>query len=99
MLDTLVHERTLLGALDSFLAGVVHVRPYLAGSYRDQLEAFAEGWLAAGGANQIDSISPAWLAAYFQTASDRAAAEEALRQFYDWAVAEGLTEHWPLTLP
>jgi hypothetical protein len=36
----------LLGAIDSYLSSVVHVRPFLAATYRAQLEAMAERWLA-----------------------------------------------------
>jgi hypothetical protein len=92
--DTLHHERTLLGALDSYLAALVRVRPHLAGPYREALERVAETWLKRNGANAIDAIPRLWLRRVVFESGDgvmQAAADD----FIAWAEREGLVEREP----
>ena len=91
----LVHERTLVGAVDSFLGQLVHVRPHLAGAYRQHLEVMAEHWLATGQPNLLEMLSPRWLKQYLQVPQYEDHLY-ALRDFYAWAVREGLLERSPL---
>ncbi|CAN5584455.1 hypothetical protein BH10CHL1_BH10CHL1_05120 [soil metagenome] len=92
---TLVHERTLVGAVDSFLGQLVHVRPHLAGAYRQHLEVMAEHWLATGQPNLLEMVPPSWLKKYLQVPHYEHH-QSALRDFYVWAVRENLLERSPL---
>lgn len=93
----IVHERTLLGALDSFSGTLVRSRPYLAAAYGDLLDEFADRWLASGYPNEIDAISANWIKAFIASSADRQLAREALRAFFVWAVGQGLITTHPLT--
>lgn len=95
MTNEAVHGRMLLGAIDSFMATVVHVRPHLAPGYRDALEAFAETWIDGGHPNQIDSLDEVWLLSYLEGCGIRSLTEIALREFFAWAKHEGLLERIP----
>ncbi len=97
-IDERVHERTLIGAVDSYLGYLVHVRPHVASKQREQLEAAIEQWAADGGANAIEAPTPDWLNRYLVLADEPAEAEKALRHFYRWALREGLTEESPLAV-
>ncbi len=88
-LDTIVHERTLLGAIDSYLGGLVHVRPHLAGDYREQLEALAEGALAAGLTNAVEAPDAAWVGQFIAASADAEGARAAIGDFYRWAAGQG----------
>jgi hypothetical protein len=91
--DYRVHERTLAGAVDSFLKGLVHVRPNLVSRYEALAEAWMEAWFAAGGANALDAVDAAWLACYLDSrGAERAQVEQFLRTFYQWAVRENLVD-------
>ena len=85
----LIHERTLLGAIDSYLGGLVHVRPHLATGYRASLELLADQWLAAGGTNELT-----W--AFVHNQSNDADSDKhtkdmiALEDFARWAQREHL---------
>lgn len=81
------HEHTLLGAIDSYLSTLVHVRPYLARSYRQVLEAMAAQWLALGGQNMLGAIDVPWLNRYVGSHALRISA---VQDFYAWADREGL---------
>jgi site-specific recombinase XerD len=96
--DLIVHERMLLGAIDSFLSHTVHVRPFLAKRYRHALEEMAAQWIDSGGVNEIEAPTPEWVARYVSQARDRAGVKRAIRDFYAWAVREGLTDRSPLAL-
>lgn len=87
-----VHERMLIGAIDSFLSTVVHVRPYLATVYREQLEQFADYWIEEGYPNELDSVDEDALAFYLATRPYPATAEKVLREFYSWAHNAGLLD-------
>lgn len=93
-----VHERTLIGGIDSYLMGLVHVRPYVTGRQREALETLAEQWIQEGGANAIESITSEWLSGYLALAEDPTETETALRDFYRWADRERLTERGPVAL-
>ena len=95
----LVHERTLMGAVDSFLGQLVHVRPHLAGAYRDHLETMVEQWLTAGYANQLEAVTGDWLQHYLRSAAQAEPdqrPDRAVRDFYQWAVRQQLLEHSPV---
>jgi site-specific recombinase XerD len=94
--DAIVHDRMLLGAIDSYLKELVHVRPYLLGPYQEVLAGFAEQWLAAGGQNQLEAIDDRWVRAYYADLFSRAAGAAALRDFYRWAVRNRLLDADPL---
>lgn len=94
----IVHDRTLLGAADSYIRELVHVRPRLADAYEEQMEQFTERWLADGGDNVLSAVDAAWLRAYVAEAADSAAAEETLRSFYAWVAENDLVAHDELPL-
>lgn len=93
----IVHERTLLGALDSFSGTLVRSRPYLAAEYGAVLEEFADRWLDGGYPNEIDALSDNWVRAFIASSEDRRLAREALRAFFVWAVGQRLVTRHPLT--
>ncbi|MBC8077641.1 MAG: hypothetical protein H7Y32_16315 [Chloroflexales bacterium] len=95
-LDHIVHERTLIGAIDSYMGGLVHVRPHLAGDYREQLEALADAALDAGFANAIEAPGADWLRAYLHRAPNPEHARAAINDFYRWAVAQSFVASHPL---
>ena len=84
-----VHEKTLLGAIDSYMSALVHVRPYLAHGHRQVLEALAEQWLDEEGANAVSAIPKAWLDGYIGKHAERV---PAIRDFYAWAGRENLLD-------
>lgn len=94
--EYIVHERYLLGAVDSFMGAVVHVRPHRAGTLREHLEHMAETFIQAGHANQIEELNAAWLNSYLGQVDDRAAVEASLREFFRWALQQGLITASPL---
>ncbi len=88
--DYIVHKRTLLGALDSYVKALVHVRPHLAGRYEAHLTDMTQQWLADGGPNLLAAIDAPWLTHYLAAAADRATLLLALSDFYRWASRNGL---------
>jgi hypothetical protein len=94
----IVHDRTLLGAIDSFLKELVHVRPYLSSRYGPALEGMAECWLDSGGANLLVAVDSGWLWAYIQDALEPATAQKACEELFRWAMRNELVEHSPLAL-
>ena len=93
----IVHERTLLGALDSFSGTLVRRRLYLAAEYGDILEEFADRWLESGYPNEIVALSDNWVRAVLASSEDRRPAREALRAFFVWAVGQRLVARHSLT--
>jgi len=85
-----VHERTLLGAVDSYLKALVHVRPALVQRYEAVLESLCEAWLATGGANAVAALHVSWLATYLAAVPDRLTALLVCQDFYRWALTEQL---------
>jgi hypothetical protein len=94
--EYIVHERYLLGAVDSFLGTIVHVRPHLAADLREHLEHMAETFIEAGHPNQIEALNADWLHNYLAQVEDRAAVENSLREFFRWALQEHLITASPL---
>jgi hypothetical protein len=95
--DYLVHQRTLAGAIDSFLKSLVHVRPNLAGQYEKVAEAWMDAWFAAGGVNMLEAVDAAWTADYLEKAGPgREQVERFLHTFYQWAAREKLVDASPL---
>jgi len=92
----LAHERTLVGAIDSYLKELVHVRPFLAQRYTDVLEGMAERWLDEHGVNAVDAPDAAWVTNYMAGLADRSAALSALQDFYRWALQNNLIVENPL---
>jgi hypothetical protein len=91
--EYLVHERTLLGAIDSYLSSLVHTRPFLAADQRGALEHFADWWLnEQGGANDVSVVGAAEVRGYLTRIEHGGAAMTALKSFFDWARKEGLVE-------
>ncbi len=89
--EHLVHERTLLGAIDSYLSELVHTRPFLAADQRETLEIFADWWLnEQSGANDIGAIGSTHLRDFQPHIEHSGVAMIALRMFFDWAKREGL---------
>jgi hypothetical protein len=95
-LDTIVHERTLLGAIDSYLGGLVHVRPHLAGNYREQLETMAEAALEAGFPNAVEAPEASWLEGFVAVSAEPKEARAAIADFYSWAESQGFVSSAPL---
>ena len=92
----LAHERTLVGAVDSYLKALVHTRPFLAQRYADVLEGMTERWLDERGANAVNALDAAWVANYIATLPDRQTALSALQDFYRWAGQSNLIVENPL---
>jgi site-specific recombinase XerD len=92
----LVHESTLVGAVDSFLKELAHVRPYLLQRYTPILEGMAERWLTEGGANRISALNSQWLASYLVEIADAESARQVLQEFYRWATQQSLVTDNPL---
>src|SRR5688572_20033310 len=93
--DYVVHDRTLLGAIDSFLKELVHVRPFLVSQYELALEGMAELWLDSGGANLLAAVDSGWLWAYIQDALEPATVRKACEELFGWAVRNELLEDSP----
>lgn len=93
--DLIVHERTLLGALDSFLGTLVRTRPQLAADYSEHLEDFADRWINSY-PNQIDAVAPHWISAYLASSLDRPTAEAAIQAFFSWALQQDLVSDHPM---
>jgi site-specific recombinase XerD len=83
---SLAHERTLVGAVDSYLKELVHVRPFLAQRYADVLEGMAERWLDERGINAVNALDAAWVTNYIAGLAERSVALSALQDFYRWAL-------------
>ena len=95
--DYLVTECTLMGAVDSFLKSVVHVRPQLVNGFEEIAEAWIDSWFEAGGANTLEAIDRRWLQHYVeQRGNAREEVERFLHTFYAWAVKENLVDASPL---
>jgi hypothetical protein len=95
--DYLVAERTLLGAVDSFLKSTVHVRPQLVGRFEAISEAWIDAWLEAGGENNLEAVDREWLQHYLaQITEEREETERFFQNFYAWAVRENLIDASPL---
>jgi hypothetical protein len=92
----IVHDRTLLGGIDSFLKELVHVRPFLVSRYEPALEGMAERWLDSGGANLLVAVDSGWLWAYIQDGLEPATVLDACKEFFRWAVRNELVEVSPL---
>ena len=92
MYEQIVHERTLLGAIDSYMSALVHVQPFLARAYREQLEALAERWLEQANPNAVELVSAEWLAGYLAALDDSTVARQAIGHFYSWAFSHGLVD-------
>src|SRR5262245_54086214 len=98
--EYLVAERTLLGAVDSFLKSLVHVRPHLVGRFERISEGWIDAWLEDGGENMLEAVDGAWLQAYLaQMGEERADAERFFQIFYGWAIKENLIDASPLSSP
>jgi hypothetical protein len=100
--EYLVAERTLMGAVDSFLKSIVHVRPQLVKRFEKISGAWIEVWLEEGGENMLEAVYPAWLANYLaqleaQSSEERVEAERFFQIFYTWAVQEKLIDASPIT--
>jgi hypothetical protein len=95
--NAIVHERMLLGAMDSFLKELVHVRPFLVARYEEALTTLAERWLAGGGENQLAALDSGWLESYLTQSEQGAAVEAALADFYRWAIRARLVQTNPLS--
>lgn len=96
--DFLFAERTLAGAVDSFLHSVVHVRPNLMNRFEEAAANWMDAWFAAGGANQLEAVDGAWTRRYVAAldAASRASTERFLHTFYLWAIDENLVDSSPL---
>lgn len=96
--EFLVAERTLLGAVDSFLMSVVHVRPHVVSRYEQVSDAWMDAWMEQGGENALEAVDGVWLASYLGTLDDQAReeAERFFQSFYAWAVRENLVDASPL---
>ncbi|MBP8251907.1 MAG: hypothetical protein KAX40_06050 [Herpetosiphon sp.] len=94
----ITHERTLLGAIDSFQGTLVRTRPYLAAEYGEILENFAQAWLDGGYPNQLDSMTYSWIRAYLGANDHPALAKTVLQAFFDWTVTHTLIDHHPMEI-
>lgn len=92
------HERTLGGAIDSYISKMDHVQPYLAESYETVLEAFADSWIDGGGENLLQAPDAAWLDNYLAKLplAEKELATEVLTAFYHWTIDQNLVEHSPV---
>lgn len=94
--EYLVHERTLLGAVDSYLKRLVRVRPQVAGAQKAYLEALADSALEQGLPNNVEVLTTEWLESYLASVDDRAGVEATVRDFCRWLSYEGLIAEPPL---
>src|SRR5688572_10209212 len=95
--DYLVAERTLMGAVDSFLKSTVHVRPQLVSRFEAIADNWIDAWLEDGGENMLEAVDGPWLRAYLARLGEgRAEAERFCQSFYAWAVKENLIDASPL---
>lgn len=96
--EYLVAERTLLGAVDSFLKSTVHVRPQLIGRFETISEMWIDAWLEEGGENRLDAVDSVWMSAYLARLDEdeRDAVLRFFTVFYTWAVRENLVDVSPL---
>lgn len=92
----LVHESTLVGAVDSFLKELVHVRPSLVQRYAAVLEGMTECWLQENGINELYAIDAEWIATYIAESTDQRVTLTALQEFYRWATQGNLIAKNPL---
>ena len=92
----LVHESTLVGAIDSYLKELVHVRPFLLQRYATVLEGMTERWLEEIGINQLAALDQKWLGQFIAVSANRGLAMNALQDFYRWAVQRHLITENPL---
>jgi hypothetical protein len=92
----LVHDQTLLGAVDSFLKELVHVRPYRLSQYEAALAALVDAWFAHAGRNQLVAVDESWLQQYLATTADAAATRQVVDDLYRWAVRTNLIAQHPL---
>ena len=99
MTAELVHEQTLIGAVDSYLKELVHVRPFLVQRYADVLEGMSERWLAQTGSNELNALDKAWLTDYITAATDQQLTLTALQDFYRWAIQGNLVTQNPFSAP
>mgnify|MGYP000725234540 CR=1 FL=1 len=95
--EYLVAERTLLGAVDSFLKATVHVRPQLVSCFEQISDAWIDAWLEQGGENLVEAVDGAWLQRYLEQLGDdeRVEAKRFFAAFYAWAVRENLVDTSP----
>ena len=96
--EYLVAERTLMGAVDSFLKSAVHVRPYLVNSFEEAADGWMNAWFAEDGANVLETVTGAWINRYLAALSvaERVPVQRFLHAFYSWAVQENLVDASPL---
>ena len=93
----LPHQSTLVGAVDSYLKELVHVRPFLMQRYTDVLECMVECWLEEIGINQVAMLDPKWLNEFVAVSTDRGIAMNALQDFYRWALQHQLVVENPIS--
>ena len=95
--EFLVAERTLLGAVDSFLKSTVHVRPQLVARFEAVSDAWIDAWLESGGENMLEAVNGEWLQNYLaQLEESRDDAVRFFQLFFAWAVRENLIDASPL---
>lgn len=92
-----VHERTLLGAIDAHVSSLLHTRPWLAAGSEEALEALAEAWLADGGENWLPALEARWVARHLRslTAEEHGTAAVAVARLVEWARERGLVADAP----
>lgn len=95
----LIHEGTLVGAVDSFLKELVHVRPSLLPRYAVVLEAMTDCWLSGGGSNELKALTPQWLADYNAQANEPVLVSKVVCEFMGWAVHNNLVADHVLAAP
>ncbi|MBX3011079.1 MAG: hypothetical protein KF832_06205 [Caldilineaceae bacterium] len=91
----LVHDSTLVSAVDSFLKELVHVRPSLCQRYSTVLEEMTDQWFDANGRNEVMAVDATWLQRYLARASDPRVAMAALQAFYQWSQQHGIVTETP----
>jgi hypothetical protein len=89
-IELLSHERSLLGAIDTFLSSLVHTRPFLAGEYRDALHVFADVWLASDGENDLAALNDARIRDCMALVTPTDHSDQAIAEFTSWAQRTGL---------
>ncbi len=94
--EYLASERTLMGAVDSFLRSVVHVRPQLVRRFEEISDNWMDSWFEAGGENMLEAVDGKWLQHYVEQSGDaREEVERFFALFYAWAVKENLVDAAP----
>ncbi|MGD9696941.1 MAG: hypothetical protein AB7V42_14915 [Thermoleophilia bacterium] len=87
-----VHERTLLGAIDAHLGALSHNSPWLVDPRGEALDAMAREWLGDAGRNWLPDVPAGWVRRHLDRfdGEERELRARAVDDFLAWAEEQGL---------